>query len=139
MSHLIWLTGIPGSGKSTIAALLKDWRPNYVVLDENELCKGLFSDTSDQKEIMRRLVELCKLFLDYGHNVVTAFISPFEETRQEIKTYVDKCYIVYCKINLKDNLYEIPQNPDIILDTKNRSAPDNRTEIIRWLIDNKEG
>lgn len=168
MAHLIWLTGLSGSGKSTIANFMKDWRPNYVVLDGDVLRKGLCSDLGfsieGRKENMRRLVELCELFIDAGHNVITAFISPFEETRQQIKTYIDKCYIVYCKASLEecerrdpkglykkarageikeftgiDSPYEVPKTPDIVLDTENQTPCDSGTEIIRKLIDDREG
>lgn len=87
---LLWLTGLSGSGKSTIAnalehELFKTDHHSYI-LDGDNVRHGLnkdlgFSD-EDRVENIRRIAEMSKLFVDAGMIVVTAFISPFKAERQ---------------------------------------------------------
>ncbi len=85
----IWLTGLSGSGKSTIAQALEkrliDEGRMAVVLDGDNLRHGLnrdlgFSD-EDRHENLRRAAEVAALFNDAGILVITAFISPSAEDR----------------------------------------------------------
>jgi adenylyl-sulfate kinase len=100
------MTGLSGSGKSTLAEKLKKNFPDYVLLDGDVVRKGLcsdlrFSDT-DRKENMRRLIELCRLFNTNGKNVITAFISPFEEERVKAKNSIENCYIIHVNTSLEE-------------------------------------
>jgi adenylyl-sulfate kinase len=85
----IWLTGLSGSGKSTIAKILKsrldlDGYQCYV-LDGDYLREGINSDLGfkdiDRKESVRRTAELARLMLETGLIVVVALISPFRDGR----------------------------------------------------------
>ena len=85
----VWLTGLSGSGKSTVATelerrLVESGRPAYV-LDGDNLRHGLTRDlgfTPDaRRENVRRVAEAAKLMNDAGLVVVTALISPYEEDR----------------------------------------------------------
>ena len=87
---LIWLSGLSGSGKSTIANELekKLYENKYLsyLLDGDNIRIGLnkdlgFSD-NDRKENIRRISEVSRLMIDAGLIVITAFISPFEEERK---------------------------------------------------------
>ena len=87
---LIWLSGLSGSGKSTIANDLekKLYENGFLsyLLDGDNIRIGLnkdlgFSD-DDRKENIRRISEVSRLMLDAGLIVITAFISPFEEERK---------------------------------------------------------
>ena len=93
---LIWLSGLSGSGKSTIANELekKLYENEYLsyLLDGDNIRIGLnkylgFSD-DDRKENIRRISEVSRLMLDAGLIVITAFISPFEEERELAKSLV---------------------------------------------------
>lgn len=86
---VIWLTGLSGSGKSTIANLLEmkmtEAGKHTYLLDGDNVRHGLcgdlgFSDT-DRVENIRRISEVAKLFVDSGLIVLTAFISPFKTDR----------------------------------------------------------
>ncbi len=86
---VIWLTGLSGSGKSTVAIelereLFQKGRQVYV-LDGDNLRHGLCSDLGfsqqDRKENIRRAGEVAKLFADAGVICITAFISPYRSDR----------------------------------------------------------
>ena len=94
----IWLTGLSGSGKSTIANELACKLHNLgklvYVLDGDNIRMGLnkdlgFSD-NDRKENIRRIAEVANLMTDLGVIVITAFISPFENERQIAKDIIGK-------------------------------------------------
>jgi len=94
---LIWLTGLSGSGKSTIANALevKLHQLNYhtMLLDGDNVRFGLnkdlgFSD-SDRVENIRRISEVAKLFIESGTIVITAFISPFRSEREYAKSILE--------------------------------------------------
>ena len=86
---VIWLTGLSGAGKSTIAnalelALTDSGRHTYLLDGDNirlGLCKDLGFSDSDREENIRRISEVARLFLDAGLIVITAFISPFLRDR----------------------------------------------------------
>lgn len=86
---VLWLTGLSGSGKSTIANLLEkklvEQGKHTYLLDGDNIRHGLcgdlgFSD-ADRVENIRRISEVAKLFVDSGTIVITAFISPFKVDR----------------------------------------------------------
>jgi len=85
----IWLTGLSGSGKSTIAFELErrllDAGHAAFVLDGDNVRHGLNRDLGfspdHRKENIRRIAEVAKLMNDAGMIVITAFISPYREDR----------------------------------------------------------
>jgi bifunctional enzyme CysN/CysC len=85
----IWLTGLSGSGKSTIASILQrrlnDDRYNSYVLDGDRLRGGINVDLGfeddDRKESVRRTAEIARLMVDAGLIVIVALISPFMADR----------------------------------------------------------
>lgn len=86
----IWLTGLSGSGKSTIAVELERqlFSSGHAVyaLDGDNIRHGLNRDLGflpkDRTENIRRIAEVAKLFNDAGIFVVTAFISPYRADRE---------------------------------------------------------
>jgi adenylyl-sulfate kinase len=90
---VIWLTGLSGSGKSTIArhlqAELAQQGLAAVILDGDELRHGLCRDLSflpaDRSENIRRVGEVARLFRDTGMYVIAALISPFAEDRATVR------------------------------------------------------
>ncbi len=86
---VIWLTGLSGSGKSTIANLLEKRlsesnHATYLLDGDNVrhgLCGDLGFDDKARVENIRRISEVSKLFVDAGLIVLTAFISPFKDDR----------------------------------------------------------
>ena len=109
-SPVIWLTGLSGSGKSTVGNALEqalfDREIKTQVLDGDNIRIGLnkdlgFSD-ADRKENMRRISEVAKLFSESGTLTITAFISPFREERELCKQIIGE-----------DNFVEIHVGADL--------------------------
>jgi bifunctional enzyme CysN/CysC len=90
---VVWLTGLSGSGKSTIAQALE--RELFIramhpyVLDGDNIRHGLNSNLGfapeDRVENIRRVSEVAKLMADAGNVVITAFISPYRADRQRAR------------------------------------------------------
>ena len=93
----IWLTGLSGSGKSTIAvaaekALVARGRHSYV-LDGDNVRHGLNSNLGfspeDRTENIRRIGEVAKLFTDAGVIVFSSFISPYRADRDAVREIME--------------------------------------------------
>jgi adenylylsulfate kinase len=104
---IIWLTGLSGSGKSTIAngleiELQKKGFATYL-LDGDNIRHGLNNniDFTDEgrKENIRRIGEVAKLFVDAGIIVITAFISPFRSDRDMVRNIVENDEFIEVYIN----------------------------------------
>ena len=165
-SPVIWLTGLSGSGKSTIAnelaiKLQQEGKLAYI-LDGDNVRMGLnkdlgFSD-DDRKENIRRIAEVAKLLSDAGVIVITAFISPFREERENAKDIIgrDNFLEVFVKADLEvceerdpkglykkaragkipmftgiDSPYEEPTNPDMLIRTDKQDIKES-VEFIHY-------
>lgn len=93
---LIWFTGLSGSGKSTLAVQLENalFKNGFKVffLDGDALRSGLNADLGfseeHRRENIRRAGEVCRLLLDSGLIVITAFISPYRDDRERVRQTV---------------------------------------------------
>ena len=115
---------------------------------------------SDRTENIRRISEVSKLMLESGLIVMTAFISPFNKDRNEAKRLIsnDDFIEIYCKASLEiceardvkglykkaragkiknytgiDSPYEVPENPDLIIDTVNETLDNAVIKILNFL------
>ena len=107
----IWMTGLSGSGKSTVSGVLKELFENqygrYVeILDGDEVRKGLSKDLGlsreDREEHARRVSYLAKVLSRNGVISIVALISPYRVSRQQAKETIgaDKFVEVYVKASL---------------------------------------
>ncbi|MGF6353649.1 adenylylsulfate kinase [Paenibacillus sp. 4624] len=122
-SCVLWLTGLSGSGKSTISMQVEkelyERGVHAYVLDGDNLRHGLNSNLGfapqDRKENIRRVSEVSKLFVDSGVIVMAAFISPYKEDRENVRKMFDaeefveiyvKCAVEECIKRDPKGLYE---------------------------------
>jgi adenylylsulfate kinase len=97
-SAILWFTGLSGSGKSTLAHAVEErlfeMGVHTYVLDGDNIRTGLNKDlgfsAEDRKENIRRIGEVAKLFVDAGIMTLTAFISPYKQDRQFVRSLVKK-------------------------------------------------
>lgn len=157
---LIWFTGLSGSGKSTLAvqleAVLHSKGYKTYLLDGDNIRAGINKDLSftdaDRIENIRRIGEVANLMLDSGMVVLSAFISPFQADRVQVKKIVgaESYFEVFVDTPLEvceqrdvkglykkarageiknftgiDSAYEIPASPDIIIQTHILSVNDS--------------
>jgi adenylylsulfate kinase len=121
---VIWLTGLSGSGKSTIAnalehRLMRVHRAHTYLLDGDNIRAGLnaglgFSE-ADRKENIRRIGEVAKLMYNAGLIVITAFISPYRADRDRVRALFQpgqfwevfiSCPLEICKQRDPKGLYQ---------------------------------
>ncbi|MDQ1273071.1 MAG: adenylylsulfate kinase [Planctomycetota bacterium] len=119
----IWLTGLSGSGKSTIAveiehALIENKHQAYILDGDNirhGLNKNLGFSPEDRTENIRRIGEVAKLFTDANIITITAFISPYRQDRDNVRKLLKdgefvevyiKCPIDVCEQRDTKGLYK---------------------------------
>ena len=91
MSFIIWMTGLPCSGKTTIAKKLSQHISNLAILDGDEM-RELLSPNEDfsRKGINnhnKKVVNLAKLLLDHNVPVCVSKVNPFVENRKMLVKY----------------------------------------------------
>ena len=109
--QVVWLTGLSGAGKSTIAdalvELLQREGLNAARLDGDDLRTGLNSDLGfspeDRAENLRRAAHVARLFANLGHITICSFISPLNADRRVIREIVgDRHMEVYVRASLAE-------------------------------------
>lgn len=169
-SAVFWLTGLSGSGKSTIAHkveknLFDSGRRAYVFDGDNVrhgLCSDLSFSPTARTENVRRIAEVAKLFVENGTICICAFISPLEKDREQVREIVGEqdfyeihvtCPLSVCeerdvkgyyklaregKIKNYTGIsapYEIPENPDLVLNTDNVPLLDSARELFDFICE----
>ena len=108
---IIWLTGLSGSGKSTIAMEVERrlFQKGFqvFVLDGDNVRQGLNSDLGfspeDRAENIRRIGEVANLFVQAGMVVITSFISPYRADRNRVRTIANGAFHeVYVKADVEE-------------------------------------
>lgn len=143
MSKVIWMTGLSGSGKTTISKNMCVIDNRLIHLDGDEIRSSLSSDLGfsqrDRSIHNERVAKLAKLLSDKGFNVVVSLISPLKLQRYRAKKIIGKnffevfvdCPLEICKerdpkglyrkqienFTGIDSEYESPTNPDLHIDT----------------------
>ena len=165
---VIWFTGLPASGKSTISLALEQELNKRglrtFILDGDKIRRGLCADlgfsAEDRKENIRRISEVAKLFCQAGVIAVVAFISPYREDRDRVRSILpaEKFIEVFIDCPLSEcekrdpkgmykkartgeiqhftgisDPYEAPINPEIHLKTNSRTVAQCVDEIINYL------
>ncbi|PVU96409.1 hypothetical protein BB561_001194 [Smittium simulii] len=168
----IWLTGLSGSGKSTIAVALEkklfDIGKKAYILDGDNVRFGLNKDLgfseADRNENIRRISEVSRLFADASIICISSFISPYQKDRDDARTIHADSDLPFIEVFVNTPLeiaeqrdpkglyikarqglikdftgisapYEIPSNPEIILNTHELEIAQSVDNIISYLSD----
>ena len=171
-SRVIWFTGLSGSGKSTVAnateKVLHDMGLQTYILDGDNVRMGLTKDLGfsheDRTENIRRIAEVANLFADSGSIILTAFISPYRDDRDNAREIIgNEDFIeVFVSADLSvceerdpkglykkarageikgftgiDAPYEEPINPELVVETDKYDIEACTQIVIEYLV--KEG
>ncbi len=167
-SFVLWFTGLSGAGKSTLSQYLelclleKGHRTTNLDGDNmrHGLCNDLGFSIQDRHENIRRVGEVCKLFVDSGVIVLAAFISPLREDREKVRALLpaDDFIEIYCNASLEiceerdtkglyekaraghianftgiSSPYEAPTHPQLVIDTSNSSLEECASAVLNYL------
>lgn len=167
--HVVWLTGLSGSGKSTLAVSLERELVNRgfktYLLDGDTVRSGLNKDLDfseeDRHENIRRIAEVSKLMHDAGLIVITAFISPFRNERDFVRSLIpgndfsevfvnatlEKCEErdvkgLYEKARKGlipdftgiDSPYEEPLKPEVVLNTGKETEEQSLANLLNFIL-----
>jgi bifunctional enzyme CysN/CysC len=102
----VWLTGLSGSGKSTVAAelerrLVASGRPAYLLDGDNlrhGLNAGLGFSAEDRAENVRRVAEVAKLLADAGVVAIVSLVSPYHADRERARTLHSESGLPFAEI-----------------------------------------
>lgn len=162
----VWFTGLPGAGKSTLAMLLEGKLRQHglqvEILDGDEvrkrLTKGLGFTREDREENIRRIGYVANLLTKVGGVAIVAAISPYAQSRDEVRSEIENFVEVFVKCSLKTCIerdpkglyakaqrgeishftgisdpYEEPKNPEIIVETDQEQPDECLMKILKQL------
>jgi len=163
MTFVLWMTGLPSSGKTTITRKLAEHIQNLAILDGDELRKWLspndFSREGRNKH-NRKVANIAKLLLKHNVPVGVSLISPYLENRETAKKIIGstKFFELYVKCSLEkceerdvkglykkarnneiknftgiNDPYEEPPNPDVVINTEEYTTEESVSKILDFL------
>ena len=157
------MTGLPCSGKTTLAKKLSDKISNLTILDGDEVRAQSSSSDFSREGINENNRKVANLAKDDSKPVCVSLISPFRKNREDARKIIDtkrfievyiKCSLPTCeerdvkgmykkarRNEIKDFIgvntnYEIPYNPDLILDTEKLSVEESVNKLLLYLKNN---
>ena len=164
-AFVLWLTGLSGSGKSTIAEKVYDniaQKGREVERLDGDVMRSLFPSTGftkqDRDEHIKRVGFMASRLEKHGVIVIASFISPYKETRQFVRELCSNFIEVYVSASLAecerrdvkglyknarvgkiknftgiDDPYEVPDNPEIFIDTDKETVDESVSKIMNYL------
>ncbi|MDP2560090.1 adenylyl-sulfate kinase [Psychrobium sp. 1_MG-2023] len=165
---VLWFTGLSGSGKSTVAGALERvlyeaGQHTYLLDGDNVrhgLCGDLGFDDAARQENIRRVGEVAKLMADAGLIVLSAFISPFTQEREQVRAMLNEGEFIEVHIATSlaaceerdpkglykkarageikhftgiDSEYQAPKNPEIVIQTEEQTLEQSVEQLVNYL------
>ena len=166
---VLWFTGLPSSGKTTLADnVSRKLTKNGFKVErlDGDRVRNIFPNTGFSKEErnlhIQRVGSLASILEKNGTVVVASFISPYTETRDFVRTLCQSFIEIFMATPLEecekrdnkglykkarkgeikyftgiDDPYEVPTNPEMIIDTTNESVEKSAEKIMRYLKESK--
>lgn len=166
---VVWLTGLSGAGKTTIAnhLELELYKRGFVtqILDGDIIRSGINNNlgfsVDEREENIRRVAEVSKLIVHCGIICFNSFISPTKEIREKAKQIIGKDNFIEVFVNTSlavceqrdvkglykkaragkiknftgiDSPYEIPENPDLILNSDSMTIEESVNKCLEFLL-----
>ncbi len=163
MAFVLWMTGLPCSGKTTLVKRLQKDIPNLAMLDGDQLREWLspkdFSKEA-RNEHNKKVAHLAKLLQNHGVSSAVSLISPYAENRKNAREIIggDTFSEVYVNCSLEqcekrdvkgmyakaragvikgftgiDDPYEAPENPDLKVNTESDGLDESAAVILDYL------
>jgi adenylylsulfate kinase-like enzyme len=129
---IIWLTGQPGSGKTTLAKWLQASYPNKGVIVDGDDIREIFNNKDYSEEGRRKNIDLAQKIAKFlhlkGDVAIVSLVSPYKDQRDEFKSEMGKdlieVYVHTTDIRGRENFhvenYQPPTEFFIDIDTTNR-------------------
>lgn len=143
--------------------MTKDYFPSLLDGDNmrNGLCKDLSFASADREENVRRIAEMAKVLVRNGIITICSFVSPMENMRKLAKTTIGEAdfHLIYVKASVETCIerdtkglykkalkgeiknftgisapYEVPEQPDLILDTEKYKAEENIENLLNYVL-----
>ena len=165
---VIWFTGLSASGKSTIAHIVEKQLHkrgcSTYVLDGDNVRHGLCADLTfcpeDRAENIRRIGEMVRLFVDAGIIVLTAFISPYRQDRQQVRSLLSDGQFLEIHVDCPPEVcatrdqkgiyqkaqagiikeftgisapYEPPENPELVIQSHEEDAKTAAKKVVELI------
>lgn len=159
---VIWMTGLPCSGKTTLAEALQLAVSGVYILDGDEMRRGLCADLGfspkDRQANLLRIAHVAGCLARQGAIVACSVVSPSREVRAEIRRLIGSLSEVYVKCSVEECIrrdvkgmyaealrgdrpgftgigapYEAPESPELILDTENETLETSLQKLKEYL------
>jgi adenylylsulfate kinase len=161
----LWFTGLPLSGKTTIADKVYEELQKLDILieridskDIRDIIPGVGFSREDRNRHMHRIGHLVKILQNNSISTVCSFVSPYKESRKTIREMVKNNIVVYIKADVEtckkrdykgvyekamngelqnfsgiNDVYEEPQNAEIVIDTDILSVDESVKKIVTYI------
>jgi adenylylsulfate kinase len=166
MAFVLWMTGLPCSGKTSIARALQLKIPNLALLDGDELREWLSPKDftrEGRNEHNRKVAYLARLLAKHNVPVCVSLISPFRENRETARKIIGRNFVevyVRCPLDICESRdvkgmykkarkneisnftgvsdpYEAPDAPELIVDTESQTVEKSTVAVLDYLYTSK--
>jgi adenylylsulfate kinase len=147
---IIWLTGQPGSGKTTICKRILWDKPGVFHIDGDDL-RDLFENKDYSETGRRKNIELAQQIAQYlhkkGSDVVVSLVSPYKDQRDKFKEKMgDNLFEVYIHttdVRGREDFfvkeYEAPTEKYLSIDTTNESVEESTKKVLDYAKNTRRG